>query len=107
MSRKGSVTGRGLVVGVLRVGLIPAEGLSGRERIQVLASLQSRIHARYEVTSVKRPSNADDILELVVACLSSSRADADSQMSRIADYIVANPRNASVADINTEIVHLD
>lgn len=96
-----------MVVGVLRLVIAVPESRSLKAKRAVILSLKTRIESRFKV-SVAEIGHLENHKsgELGVAYASNDGRHADEILARVADFAMSNCGDGSVADYETEIIHL-
>ncbi len=94
-----------LVIGVLRVTLRLPENHSLKGKRQVLKSLISRLHNRFNV-SVAEFDDHDSwqIASLGISCASNDERHADEVMANVIAFIRRERLDAEILDVETEII---
>jgi len=94
-----------LVIGVCRVTLRLPENHSLKGKRQVLKSLISRLHNRFNVSAAEFDNHDSwQIAALGVSCVSSDERHADEIMASVIDFIRRERLDAEVLDVETEII---
>jgi uncharacterized protein YlxP (DUF503 family) len=94
-----------LVVGVCRVTLRLPENHSLKGKRQVLKSLISRLHNRFNVSAAEiDDQDSWQIASLGVTCASTDDRHADQIMASVIAFIRNERLDAEVLDVETEII---
>jgi hypothetical protein len=95
----------GLVIGVCRVQLRLPENHSLKGKRQVLKSLVSRLHNKFNVSATE-VDNHDcwQIASLAIAYTSNDERHANRVMSAVVSFIERERPDAEVLDFETEII---
>lgn len=94
------------MIGVCRVTLRLPENHSLKGKRQVLKSLVSRLHNRFNVSAAE-VSNQDSwqLAELGVTCASNDEKHADQVLASVIAFIRNERLDAEVLDVETELIH--
>lgn len=94
-----------LVIGVCRVTLRLPENHSLKGKRQVLKSLISRLHNRFNVSAAE-VGNQDSwqLAELGVTCASNDEKHADQVLASVIAFIRNERLDAEVLDVETELI---
>jgi uncharacterized protein YlxP (DUF503 family) len=94
-----------LVIGVCRVTLRLPENHSLKGKRQVLKSLISRLHNRFNVSAAEVGSQDSwQIVELGVTCTSNDEQHADQVLASVIAFIRNERLDAEVLDVETELI---
>jgi uncharacterized protein YlxP (DUF503 family) len=94
-----------LVIGVCRVTLRLPENHSLKGKRQVLKSLISRLHNRFNVSAGEfETQDSWQIASLGVSCVSTDERHADEVMASVIGFIRRERLDAEVLDVETEII---
>jgi uncharacterized protein len=94
-----------MVVGVCRVTLRLPENHSLKGKRQVVKSLVSRLHNRFNVSAAEVGDlEAWQIATIAVACASNDERHADEVMANVIAFIRHERLDAEVLDVETEVV---
>jgi uncharacterized protein YlxP (DUF503 family) len=94
-----------LVVGVCRVTLRLPENHSLKGKRQVLKSLISRLHNRFNVAAAEiDDQDSWQIASLGVSCVSTDDRHADQIMASVIAFIRHERLDAEVLDVETEVI---
>jgi uncharacterized protein YlxP (DUF503 family) len=94
-----------LVIGVCRVTLRLPENHSLKGKRQVLKSLISRLHNRFNVSAAET-DNQDSwqMVELGITCTSNDEKHADQVLASVIAFIRNERLDAEVLDVETELI---
>lgn len=97
-----------MVIGFGYVTLHILESHSLKEKRRVVKSLIERARKRYNL-SISEVEHQDSwqVAGIGFTCISNSSSHADSMLAEIISFIEANVSFGSVADIHTELIHVD
>ncbi len=96
-----------VAVGVCRVVLRLPENHSLKGKRQVIRSLTSRLHQRFNVSVAEVGSNDSwQIIELGVSCVANDDRHADEVLSTVASFIESERLDAELLDVETEVVRV-
>jgi len=94
-----------LVVGVCRVTLRLPENHSLKGKRQVLKSLISRLHNRFNVSAAEiDDQDSWQIAALGVSCVSNDDRHADQVMASVIAFIRSERLDAEVLNVETEVI---
>ena len=94
-----------LVVGICRVTLRLPENHSLKGKRQVLKSLISRLHNRFNVSACEfDDQDSWQLASLGVSCVSNDERHADEVLASVIDFIRRERLDAEVLDVETEII---
>ncbi len=97
-----------MVVGVGYVTIQVFESHSLKEKRRVVRSLIARAQNRFNVSIAEvEYQNSWQLAGIGIACVSNSAGHADQTLAEIVRFIEANVTFGSVADLTTEIIHLN
>ena len=94
-----------MVVGVLRLELLLPENHSLKGKRQVLKSLISRLHNRFNVSAAEI-DNQDSwqLAELGVSCVTNDEKHADQVLASVIAFIRNERLDAEVLDVETKLI---
>lgn len=97
-----------MVLGICRVTIRLPESGSLKEKRRVVKSLVERVRARFNV-SIAEVDHLDvwQVAGIGFVCLSNSSRHVDETMQTIVRFIEDNLQAGLLADVGTEIMHLD
>jgi uncharacterized protein YlxP (DUF503 family) len=97
-----------MVVGVGYVTIHVFESHSLKEKRRVVRSLVERARQRFNM-AVAEVDNLDSwqVAGIGFSCVSNSAAHADAMLSELVRFIESNAAFGSLADVSTEIIHMD
>lgn len=97
-----------MVIGVGYVTLHIFESHSLKEKRRVVRSLVERARQRFNA-SVAEVDHLDSwqVAGIGFTCVSNSGAHADQMLASIVSFIESNAAFGSVADISTELIHIE
>jgi uncharacterized protein len=96
----------GLVIGVCRVHLRLPENHSLKGKRQVLKSLVSRLHNKFNVSAAEVDDHDSwQIASLAIAYTSNDERHANRVMSAVVSFIQSERPDAEVLDYETEMIH--
>lgn len=97
-----------MVIGFGYVTLHIFESHSLKEKRRVVKSLLERARNRYNV-SIAEVDHQDtwQMAGIGFTCISNSSSHADSMLAEIHRFIESNAAFGSVADVHTELIHVD
>jgi uncharacterized protein len=97
-----------MVIGFGYVTIHILESHSLKEKRRVVRSLIERARNRYNV-SISEVDHQDSwqVAGIGFTCVSNSSSHADSMLSEILRFIESNVAFGSVADVHTELIHVD
>ncbi len=97
-----------MVIGVGYVTLHVLESHSLKEKRRVVRSLIERARGRFNA-SVAEVDHLDSwqVAGIAFTCVSNSGAHADQMLAEIVKFIESNAAFGAVADISTELIHID
>ena len=97
-----------MVIGFGYVTIHVFESHSLKEKRKVVRSLLERARNRYNV-SISEVDHQDSwqVAGIGFTCISNSASHADSMLAEILRFIESNVAFGSVADVHTELMHVD
>lgn len=97
-----------MVVGVGYIALHVFEGHSLKEKRRVVRSLIERARARYNA-SIAEVDYLDSwqMAGIGFTCVSNSGAHADQMLAEIIRFFESNAAFGALADVTTELIHID
>lgn len=97
-----------MVIGVGHVTIHVHESHSLKEKRRVVRSLVERARQRFNA-SVAEVDNLDNwqVAGIGFSCVSNSGAHADRMLAEIVRFIEANAPFGALADVATELIHID
>ena len=97
-----------MVIGFGYVTLHILESHSLKEKRKVVRSLIERVRKRYNI-SIAEVDHQDSwqVAGIGFTCISSSGSHADSMLAEIIRFIEGNVTFGSLADVHTELIHVD
>jgi uncharacterized protein YlxP (DUF503 family) len=97
-----------MVIGVGYVTLHVFESHSLKEKRRVVRSLIERTRGRFNA-SVAEVDHLDSwqVAGIGFSCVSNSGAHADEMLAEIIRFIESNAAFGSLADVSTELIHID
>jgi uncharacterized protein YlxP (DUF503 family) len=100
------VSGESAIVGVLHLRFrLPSRTL--KEKRSIVKSVVERVRNRYNVSAAEAASlDSPEIACIVIACVSNSRAHADTVLQEIARFVSEERLDAELLGIGTELVTL-
>jgi uncharacterized protein YlxP (DUF503 family) len=94
-----------LVIGVCRVTLRLPENHSLKGKRQVLKSLISRLHNRFNVSAAEFDDHDSwQIASLGMACVSNDERHADQVLASVVAFIRHERLDAEILDVETEVI---
>ncbi len=92
-------------IGVCKLNLRLPENSSLKGKRRTLKSITSRVVGRFNV-AVAEVENGErwQLATIGICCISNSGRHANEILSRVVDFIVANPADAEVLDYSIEII---
>lgn len=97
-----------MVIGFGYVTIYICESHSLKEKRRVVRSLLERARHRYNL-SISEVDHQDSwqMAGIGFTCISNSASHADSMLAEILRFIESNVSFGSVADVHTELIHVD
>jgi len=97
-----------MVIGFGYVTLHILESHSLKEKRRVVRSLLERARKRYNVSIAEVDHQESwQVAGIGFTCITNSSGHADSMLAEIISYIEANVTFGSLADVHTELIHVD
>jgi uncharacterized protein YlxP (DUF503 family) len=94
-----------MAVGVCRVTLRLPENQSLKGKRQVIKSLISRLHNRYNVSAAEVDSHDSwQLAQIAVCCVANDERHADEVLAAVASFIRNERLDAEVLDLQTEVI---
>ena len=95
-----------MAVGVCRVSLRLPENHSLKGKRQVVKSLLSRLHNRFNVSAAEiDDQDSWQMVALGVTCVSNSERHANQVLASVISFIRSERLDAEIVDYETEIIH--
>lgn len=95
-----------VAVGVCRVKLRLPENQSLKGKRQVIKSLMTRLHNRFNVSAAEIGDNDSwQIATLAVTCVSNNERHADEVLASVVAFIRHERLDAELLDYETEVLH--